>query len=250
MENNTRDTNMIYGIHPVIEAIEAGKEIEKILVGKDVRNPQFMDLLKLIRQNNLPCQYVPLEKLNRVTRKNHQGIIAYIAPVTFHNIETIIPSLYEEGKNPLILILDKVTDVRNMGAILRTAECAGVDAVIYPEKGSAMLNSETVKSSAGAIEHIPICKVKNLIQTIKFLANSGLNIVACTEKTDTDFTEVDFTKPTAIIMGSEGEGISLEIFRYTHNEAAIPLYGKIESLNVSCATAVILYEVVKQRHKK
>ncbi|MDL2228062.1 23S rRNA (guanosine(2251)-2'-O)-methyltransferase RlmB [Bacteroidales bacterium OttesenSCG-928-K03] len=247
MIQSNSSKNFIYGIHPLIEAIESGKEIEKIFIKRESASPQYAQLIKLIKENNLPHQYVPIEKLNRITRKNHQGVIAFISPITYDNIEQIIPTLYEDGIIPLILILDGITDVRNLGAICRTAECAGVNAIIYAEKGSAIINEDTVKTSAGAIHNIPICKVKNMVKTIKFLTESGLNIIACTEKTDELYYNLNYCEPTAIIMGSEGEGISFELRKLAQQEAAIPLLGKTESLNVSCATAVILYEIVRQR---
>lgn len=247
MYQNNSPKSIIYGIHPLIEAIEAGQEIEKIFIKKEANSQQFSELMKLIRENNLSYQTVPIEKLNRITRKNHQGVVAYISPITYDNIEQIIPTLFEDGVTPLILVLDGITDVRNFGAICRTAECAGVNAIVYAEKGSAIINEDTVKTSAGAILNIPICRVKNIVSTVKFLTNSGLRIVACTEKTDTKYYDIDYTEPTAIIMGSEGDGISFELLRLSQFEAAIPLFGKTESLNVSCATAVILYEVVRQR---
>ena len=247
MNENTPQKSLIYGIRPLIEAIEAGKEIEKIFIKKDATSQQHSELLRLIRDNKLTYQYVPVEKLNRITMKNHQGVVAFISPITYDNIEQIVPTLYEDGITPLVLVLDGVTDVRNFGAICRTAECAGVNAIVYAEKGSAIINEDAVKASAGAILNIPICKVKNLVGTVKFLAQCGLNIVACTEKTNDTYYNINYTEPTAIILGSEGEGISFDLIRLSVFEAAIPLKGKTESLNVSCAAAVILYEVVRQR---
>lgn len=246
MENKK---SIIYGIHPLIEAIEAKSEIQKILIKKDLRKSENIStLLKLIKENGINVQYVPIEKLNRVTRKNHQGVIGFVSPISFTNIEMVIPTLFENGINPFVLVLDRITDVRNFGAICRTAECAGVNAIIYPEKESALLNADAVKTSAGAIEHIPICKVKNLYSTIEYLKNCGLQIIGCTEKASKNYTEVDFKAPTAIIMGSEGKGISSDLLKLSNDNAYIPLNGKIESLNVSCATAIILYEVVRQRN--
>ncbi|MCK9301905.1 MAG: 23S rRNA (guanosine(2251)-2'-O)-methyltransferase RlmB [Bacteroidales bacterium] len=247
MENTSSKDNIVYGIHPIMEAIEAGKEIEKIFIKKDMRGAQYMELFSMIRQNNINYQFVPLERLNRITRKNHQGIIAYMSAVEYSNLEMIIPTIYERGETPLLLILDGITDVRNFGAICRTAECAGVHAIILPDKGSVLINSDAVKTSAGALQHIPICKVKSLSKTIKYISQCGINIVACTEKAREFYTNISYTKPTAIIMGAEGVGIAPEIFILSQSEAKIPLLGKIESLNVSCATAVILYEVVRQR---
>ncbi|MGI6718127.1 MAG: 23S rRNA (guanosine(2251)-2'-O)-methyltransferase RlmB [Bacteroidales bacterium] len=245
-----KDNNsIIYGIHPLIEAIEANKEIQKILIKKDLRKSENIStLMHSIKEKNINVQYVPIEKLNKITRKNHQGVIGFVSPISFTKIEMVIPTLFENGVNPFILVLDRITDVRNFGAICRTAECAGVNAIIYPEKESALLNADAIKTSAGAIEHIPICKVNNLYETINYLKNCGLQIIGCTEKASKNYTEVCFKNPTAIIMGSEGKGIDPNLLKLSNENAFIPLNGKIESLNVSCATAIILYEVVRQRN--
>lgn len=239
---------MIFGIRPVMEAIDAGKEVEKALIQKGLRSDNFKDLMALLKERNVPYQFVPSEKMYRVTRKNHQGVIAFVSPVVFYQIEDILPGLYEEGKVPFVLILDRITDVRNFGAILRTAECTGVNAVVIPSKNSAQLNSGTVKSSAGAIFRIPICRSDNLKTTIDFLKNSGLKIVAATEKAEHDHYHSDLTGPIGIILGSEGEGISGEYMKKTDQGIKIPMLGEIESLNVSVAAGVIMYEVVRQRH--
>ena len=240
-------SNFIFGTRTAIEAIRAGKEVDKIFIQKGLNNELFAELRKLITDGNIPHQFVPIEKLDRITGKNHQGVICFLSEITFHNIENLLPGIYEKGAVPLLLILDKVTDVRNFGAICRTAECSGVNAIIIPTRGSAQINADAVKTSAGALQLIPVCREENLKNTIIFLKESGVQIVACTEKTDDDYYSLDFTQPTAIIMGSEEDGISGEYLKLCDHKAKIPLLGEIQSLNVSVACGVLLYEVVKQR---
>ena len=242
-----KNKNYIYGIHSIIEAINSGKEIDKLILSKQAGGELFKDLFTLARANNVPTQFVPLEKLNKITFKNHQGAIAYISEVSFHKIEHIIPTLYEEGKTPFILILDSITDVRNFGAIVRTAECAGVHAIIIPDKGSAPVNSDAVKTSAGALHSVPVCRVKSLNQVISYLKNSGIRIVAATEKVKNRYYETDFSLPTAVIMGSEDEGIQESLLQLADDSVCIPLSGNIASLNVSVAAGILLFEVLKQR---
>jgi len=241
---------MVYGIRPVMEALKAGKELEKAFVQRGAGSDTYRELIKLLHDFSVPYQVVPVEKLNRITRKNHQGVVAYVSPVSFNSIEQIVPTLYEAGKTPFLLIFDKITDVRNFGALLRTAESAGVDAVIIPAKGSAQLNSGTIKSSAGAIYKIPICREHNLKEVIEFLKASGIKIAAASEKTDMLHFEADLTGPVAIIMGSEGEGVSAEYLKRADVQLRIPMLGEIESLNVSVAGAVLMYEVVRQRMER
>ncbi len=240
-------SNFIFGTRTAIEAIRAGKEVDKIFIQKGLNNELFAELRKLITDGNIPHQFVPIEKLDRITGKNHQGVICFLSEITFHNIENLLPGIYEKGAVPLLLILDKVTDVRNFGAICRTAECSGVNAIIIPTRGSAQINADAVKTSAGALQLIPVCREENLKNTIIFLKESGVQIVACTEKTDDYYYSLDFTQPTAIIMGSEEDGISGEYLKLCDHKAKIPLLGEIQSLNVSVACGVLLYEVVKQR---
>lgn len=239
--------NTVYGLHPVMEAMNAGKEIEKIFIQKGLRGDTFAELMQLLKQGSIPYQFVPVEKLNRITRKNHQGIVAYISPVVFYQIEDVLPGLYEEGKTPFIILLDRITDVRNFGAILRTAECSGVNAVIIPSKNTAQLNSDTIKSSAGAIYKVPICRSENLKLTLDFLKQSGLRIAAATEKAEQTCFHADLTGPVALLLGSEGEGISGEYLKKADLKIKIPVLGEIESLNVSVAAGVLMYEVVRQR---
>ncbi len=238
---------MVYGLRPLMEALQAGKEVEKVFVQKGLGGNTFRELMPLLKKRQIPYQVVPVEKLNRLTRKNHQGVVAYISPVAFYDIEQLLPAIYESGQTPFVLLLDKVTDVRNFGAILRTAESAGVHAVVIPAKGAAQLNSGTIKSSAGAIFKIPVCREHNLKETITFLKNSGLRITAVTEKARKIHFEEELTGPLALIMGSEGEGISPEYLKLADMKIRIPMQGQIASLNVSAASAVILYEVVRQR---
>jgi len=240
-------SNFIFGTRTAIEAIRAGKEVDKIFIQKGLNNELFAELRKLITDGNIPHQFVPIEKLDRITGKNHQGVICFLSEITFYNIENLLPGIYEKGTVPLLLILDKVTDVRNFGAICRTAECSGVNAIIIPTRGSAQINADAVKTSAGALQLIPVCREENLKNTIIFLKESGVQIVACTEKTDDYYYSLDFTQPTAIIMGSEEDGISGEYLKLCDHKAKIPLLGEIQSLNVSVACGVLLYEVVKQR---
>ncbi len=238
---------MVYGIRPLMEALTSDKEIEKVFIQKGLGGKTFHEMMPLLKEREIPFQIVPIEKLNRITRKNHQGVVAYISPVAFYKIEQVLPGIYEAGRMPFILILDKITDVRNFGAIMRTAESAGVDAVLIPSKGAAQLNSGTIKSSAGAIYKIPICREYNLKEAINFLKNSGLRIAAVSEKAEKAHFAEDLTGPLALIMGSEGEGISGEYLKLSDVKVRIPMLGSIASLNVSVATAVLLYEVVRQR---
>ena len=239
--------NLIYGIRPVAEAIKAGKEIDRVFIQKGLHGENFAELFAWFKKTETPYQYVPVEKLNRLTRKNHQGIVAFLSSITYQPVEELIQSLYDNGKNPLMLILDRITDVRNFGAIARTAECAGVDAIIIPMQNAAQVNADALKTSAGALNHIPVSRTKNLSATIDFLKNSGLQIIAATEKTSTHYYSVDFTLPTAIIMGSEEDGVSPAYLKKSDKAVKIPITGNTESLNVSVAAAVLIYEAVKQR---
>ncbi len=243
-----RESNqMVFGIRAVIEAIRSGKEIESLFIQRGLGGPLILELKTLLAEYKIEAQQVPVEKLNRVTAKNHQGVIGIISPITYYKIEDIIPMVFEKGEVPLILMLDSITDVRNIGAIARTAECAGVHAIIVPAKGSAQINADAIKTSAGALYKIPVCRESSLLQTAKFLQSSGLQLVCCTEKTNDYIYKPDYTAPTAIIMGSEDEGIGNELIRISDHLAKIPMFGEIESLNVSVSTGVILYEAIRQR---
>ena len=247
--NNTEEKNYIFGIRAIIEAVEAGKTIDKLFIQKGLHNDLFAELWKLVREKRINYKHVPLEKINRLTRKNHQGVFAFISPIDFHNIEDVIPKLYEEGKNPLVLVLDRITDVRNFGAIARTAECAGVDSILIPEQNAAAINADAIKTSAGALHKVTVCRTWNLKLALQFMKESGIQLIGCTEKTQDDMYKPDYTTPTAIIIGSEEDGVSPEFLKMCDARAKIPMNGKIASLNVSVATGVILYEAIRQRGK-
>ena len=245
--HNTEEKNYIFGIRAIIEAVEAGKTIDKLFIQKGLHNDLFAELWKLVREKRINYKHVPLEKINRLTRKNHQGVFAFISPIDFHNIEDVIPKLYEEGKNPLVLVLDRITDVRNFGAIARTAECAGVDTILIPEQNAAAINADAIKTSAGALHKVTVCRTWNLKLALQFMKESGIQLIGCTEKTQDDMYKPNYTIPTAIIIGSEEDGVSPEFLKMCDARAKIPMNGKIASLNVSVATGVILYEAIRQR---
>ena len=239
--------DFIFGTRAVMEAINNNRNIEKIFLKKGLKNELSQELFQLIRDEQIPFQFVPVEKINRITRKNHQGVLALLSPIEYHNIETLLPEIYENGKDPFILILDQITDVRNFGAIVRSAECAGVNAIIIPEKGNARIGGDAIKTSAGAIHYVPICKVPSLAKTIEFLKNSGIKIIAATEKTTEVYTQAKLNVPLAILMGSEDTGISKSVIQLADEQLSIPILGKIESLNVSVAAALMMYEAVRQK---
>ena len=251
MYNNNRQpresNQVVFGIRAVIEAIKSGKEIESLYIQRGIGGGLIAELKQLLGEHQIVAQQVPVEKLNRITQKNHQGVIAFISPITYQKIEDIIPQIFEKGETPLILILDSITDVRNMGAIARTAECSGVHAIVVPAKGSAQINPDAIKTSAGALYKIPVCRHDNFMQTVRFIQESGLQLVCCTEKTQDYIYKPDYTMPTAIVMGSEEDGVRNDIIRIADHLAKIPMYGEIESLNVSVATGIILYEAIRQR---
>ena len=239
--------NLIFGIYPVLEAVRSKKPIDKLYIQKGITNDKIDTILDQIDTDSVSVNYVPTEKLDRLIRSNHQGIVASISPITFTPLETVVEEILESKKDPLFLILDQVSDVRNFGAILRTAECTGVDAVIIQKKGGAPVSGDTVKASAGAIFNLPICKVDHIKDAIFYLQGSGIKTIAATEKTESSVYDVDLTGGLAIIMGSEGKGVSKSVLSLVDQSAALPLLGKINSLNVSVACGVFLYEVVRQR---
>ena len=251
MRHNTpRPTpgNLVLGIHPVSELLKSDKEVEKILINKDLMNRQEgMDIVNACRTKEIPFQPVPVEKLNRVTQKMHQGVIAFVSPITYQKVENILPFLFEDGIVPFFLVLDRITDVRNFGAIARTADCAGVHAIIIPEKGGAQINEDAMKTSAGALNHIPVCREKDLGRTLNYLNDSGLTIIDCTEKGAESIFDTSFTGPVALVMGSEEDRISEFLLRKAHHIAQLPQAGKIGSLNVSVAAGIAMYEALRQR---
>lgn len=245
--SSNQNDNMIYGTRAVLEAIRSGKEVEKLFLQNNLNNPLIKELKSELKSNGIHFQLVPIEKLNRLTRNNHQGVVGFVAEISYHKVEDVIPQLFEKGINPIILILDRITDTRNMGAIARTAECMGASAIIIPSRGSAIVNADTVKTSAGALHYIPICREDNLKVVIDYLKDSGISIVACSEKTNDFIYQTDYKNPVAIILGSEENGISGEYMKRADAIVKIPMSGKIESLNVSVAAGMILSEVVRQR---
>lgn len=243
MEKN----DYIFGIRAVIEAIEAGKEIDKILVKKDLQSELAQELFAAARAVGAPLQRVPMERINRITRKNHQGVIAFLSAVEYHTLDTLVPALYEAGENPFIVLLDGVTDVRNFGAIARTCECVGCNAIVIPARGSVSVNADAVKTSAGALHTLPVCRERSIQEAVRYLHDSGFTIVAASEKSDKNYTQVDYNTPVAIVMGAEDTGVSPAVLRYCDEMVAIPMKGNIGSLNVSVAAGVMMYEVVRQR---
>lgn len=238
---------MVFGTRAIMEAITSGKEIDKLLIRQNLSNDLIKELTGSARSYGIPVSYVPAEKLNRVTRKNHQGAIAFIAAVQYASLDNVVETAYQKGKNPLLIILDRVTDVRNFGAIARSAECAGADALIIPSRGAAAVNADALKTSAGALNYIPVCREENLKSTLNTLKEHGITLFACTEKADKSIYETDLTCPAAIILGSEENGISNEYLKRADYTMKIPTTGRIDSLNVSVSAAVALFEVVRQR---
>lgn len=246
-DKNKNTQQAIYGIHAITEAIAAGKEINKVLIQRGESGPLLQALSKQVRELGIPSQYVPRESHLFPSNKNHQGVLAYLSPVSYHKLENILPQVFEEGKVPFILVLDRVTDVRNFGAIARSAYCAGVHALVIPDQGSAQITDDAIKTSAGALHHIPVCREKNMKTVMELLNQSGLITVGCTEKGKSLLHQVDLTVPAAIIMGNEETGISDDIIKRCSELARIPMDQGVQSLNVSVAAGIAAYEVVRQR---
>lgn len=242
-----RPTNLIFGLHPVEEALAADKPIDKLLIQKGLQSDAIRTLTHEAHQRGIPISYPPLAKLNQLAPPAHQGVMAYLAVIGFQPLDEIVARAYEEGREPFLLLLDQVTDVRNFGAIARTAECAGLDAIIVPAKGGAQIGPDAVKTSAGALHHIPICREGSLEKAVDLLQGYGLQIVACSEKADHLVYEADFTKPSAIIMGAEDTGISPTLLAKADVHLKIPMFGQVGSLNVSVATGVVLFESIRQK---
>lgn len=240
-------SQVVFGIRAVIEAIESGKQVDKVLMKKDLGGELARELLSVTREYNVPVQRVPVERINKVTRKNHQGVIAFMAVVDYYHVDDIVPALYDEGINPLVVVLDGVTDVRNFGAIARTCECAGVNCIVIPERNSVSVNADAVKTSAGALNYLPVCRERNLVKSVQYLRDSGFKVMGASEKTDLNYTKADFTGPVAIVLGAEDTGISTDVLKLCDTLVAIPEFGQINSLNVSVAGGIMIYEVVRQR---
>jgi 23S rRNA (guanosine2251-2'-O)-methyltransferase len=239
--------DLIFGVYPVLEAIKSDIQIHKLFIQKGTNNPKLNEIVELLENSDVSISFVPQEKLDKLTRSNHQGVVALSSPVSFFSIEEIVAQALEKDKVPLFLVLDQISDVRNFGAIIRTADCTNVDAIIIQKKGGAPVSGDTVKTSAGAIFKIPICKVDHIKDAIFYLQGSEIKVIAATEKTDQSIYDTDLKTPLAIVMGSEGKGVSKSILSLVDEKAALPLLGEINSLNVSVACGAILYEVVRQR---
>lgn len=241
------EKEFIFGMHPVMEAIKGGRQIDRVLVRQGLRGELYHELMKMVTELGVPWQVVPIEKLDYITRKNHQGVIAWLSAIEFQDIENILPRIFEEGKEPLVMMLDSISDVRNFGAIVRSALCFGADAVIIPEKNSARISADAVKASAGALTTFPVCRVKSLGKCLTYLKESGLKAVAATEKAREEISAADLRGPVVIILGSEEKGISRELLGQADTHVSIPITGIIGSLNVSVSAGIILYEIIRQR---
>jgi 23S rRNA (guanosine2251-2'-O)-methyltransferase len=235
--------DLTYGIRTVIEAIKEGKTINKILLQKGLTGDLVKELLTLVHKENIAVQKVPIQKLNHMVKKNHQGVIAMISPVAYHDIDWMVQQIYEKGEDPFILILDRVKDVRNFGAIARTAECFGVHAIVIPNKDSALITNDAVKTSAGALFKIPVCKVTTLNAAVDFLKGSGLTIFASSEKATTNLSDIENKGPKALIMGSEEDGVDEKLLKMTDVNFKIPMTGTIASLNVSVACGIAIHQL-------
>jgi 23S rRNA (guanosine2251-2'-O)-methyltransferase len=242
--DKAREKELVFGLQPLVEALRAGKEIDKIMI---YREQNFAEIQQLANEREIPVQRVPMEKLNQITRKNHQGVIAFMSAIRYVSLHNVLTGIFEKGEIPLLLLLDRITDVRNFGAIARTAECMGVHALVVPMRGAAQINSDALKTSSGALSHIPVCRENNLIDSVQYLQDSGVQVIVCTEKAAQILTNVDFTTPTAIIMGSEEDGVSSDLIRRANMAIKIPMTGKVASLNVSVAAGMVIYEAARQR---
>ena len=242
--------NFIFGIRPVIEAIESGKRPEKVLIQRDLQGDNIRRLFQHVRKQEIPYQLVPAERLNKMAPKNHQGVVAFIPMIEYQRLEKVLPEVLERGETPLILLLDGVTDVRNMGAVARSSACAGVHALVIPEKGGAPVNADAIKASAGALSVISVCRERSLPESVAFLKECGMQVVVCDEKGKDSVYSADLNRPLAIIMGAEDKGVSAAVRRMADQVVHIPMKGPIASLNVSVATGVVLFETLRQREWK
>ena len=242
-----KETDCIFGLRAVIEAIKAGKQIDRLLIKQGLQGALFHEFMTEVKKHDIVYQYVPLERIELVTRKNHQGVLAWLSLIEFQNITNILPSVFESGKDPLIIILDGVSDVRNFGAIVRTAECLGAHAIVIPEKGSARITADAVKTSAGALHTFPVCREKNLASTVEYLKTSGLKIICADEKRGINVSKAQVAGPAALIIGSEDKGISYNLLSFADCKVKIQMEGNIDSLNVSVASGILLYEIIRQR---
>ncbi|SFD91981.1 23S rRNA (guanosine(2251)-2'-O)-methyltransferase RlmB [Thermophagus xiamenensis] len=239
--------DIVFGIRPVMEAINAGKSIDKILISQTLKGSLVYELQDLIKSKGIRCDRVVPERLDWITKKNHQGVVAFFSPIEYQKFEEVLDKLLSRPKAPFILILDGITDVRNFGAIARTAECAGVDAIVIPEKRSVSVTPDAIKTSAGALFRIPVCREKKLYFVLRHLKNRGFFIAAASEKAETDYREVDYPESVALIMGSEDKGVSSQLLKIADAQISIPVRGSIGSLNVSVAAGILIYEMLRNR---
>ncbi len=242
-----KETDTIFGLRAVIEAIRAGKQIDRLLVKQGLQGQLYHELMTEVKAHNIVYQIVPVERIELVTRKNHQGVLAWLSVIEYQQISNLLPMIYEKGEDPLLIALDGVSDVRNFGAIVRTADCLGAHAVIIPEKGSARITSDAVKTSAGALHSFPVCREKSIVRSVEYLKESGIKIVCATEKNGIAAPVSTLTGPVVLILGSEEKGISRELISLSDQQIRIPITGNIPSLNVSVAAGILLYEVIRQR---
>jgi 23S rRNA (guanosine2251-2'-O)-methyltransferase len=242
-----KESDCIFGLRPVIEAVKAGKQIDRILIKQGLQGPLYHELMVEVRKNNIVYQIVPLERIELVTRKNHQGVLAWLSLIEFQSIANLLPMIFEKGEDPLILALDGVSDVRNFGAIVRSADCLGAHAILIPEKGSARITADAIKTSAGALHTFPVCREKSIVRSVDYLRESGLKVISATEKSGSDVSSLNLKGPIVLIMGSEDKGVSRELISGSDHQVRIPMTGGIGSLNVSVAAGIILYEIARQR---
>lgn len=242
-----KEKDCIFGLRPVIEAIKAGKQIDRLLIKQGLQGPLYHELMTEVRKNEIVYQIVPVERIEIVTRNNHQGVLAWLSVIEYQHVSNLLPMIYEQGVDPLLLALDGVSDVRNFGAIVRSAECLGAHGIIIPEKGSARITADAVKTSAGALHTLPVCREKSIVKTIEFLKDSGLKVICAEEKSETFAGEAQLDGPCVLVMGSEDKGISRELLSLSDHRISIPMTGKIGSLNVSVAAGILLYEIARQR---
>ncbi len=242
-----KESDCIFGLRPVIEAIKAGKPIERLLVRQGLQGPLYHELMVEVRKFNIPFQIVPVERIELVTRKNHQGVLAWLSLIEFQKVENLLPMIFEKGEDPLIIALDGVSDVRNFGAIVRSADCLGAHGIVIPEKGSARITADAIKTSAGALHSFPVCREKSIVRSVEFLKQSGLKVIAATEKSGLEISKADLKGPVVIIMGAEDKGISRELLALADQSVKIQMTGNIASLNVSVAAGILLYETARQR---
>lgn len=242
-----KESDYIFGLRPVIEAIKAGKPIDRLLVRQGLQGQLYHELMVEVRKYNIPFQIVPVERIELVTRKNHQGVLAWLSLIEFQNIENLLPMIFEKGEDPLIIALDGVSDVRNFGAIVRSADCLGAHGIVIPEKGSARITADAIKTSAGALHSFPVCREKSIVRSVEYLKQSGLKVIAATEKSGLEISKAALKGPVVIIMGAEDKGISRELLALADQNVKIPMTGNIASLNVSVAAGILLYETARQR---